>query len=160
MFAVRLALLAGLWWALAPGEPASWIVGGPAVVLAAWAAAGLAAPEAGRLSPAGVLQFVPYFVGTSLQGGFDVAWRALHPRLPIDPAFVRHPLRLPEGSARTFLVNVVSLLPGTLSAEVDDSTLVVHALSRPGESARDVATLETRVAALFGLDLAGRGGDA
>jgi multicomponent Na+:H+ antiporter subunit E len=160
MFAVRLALLAGVWWALTPGEPASWVVGGPAVVLAAWAAAGLAAPESGRLSLAGVLRFAPYFVATSLQGGCDVAWRALHPRLPIDPAFVRHPLRLPEGSGRTFLVNAVSLLPGTLSAEVDGSTLVVHALSRPEESARGVATLETRVAALFGLDLAGLGGPA
>lgn len=160
MTVIRVGLLTGLWWALVPDEPASWIVGGPAVALAAWGAGRLASPQARRVSLPGALRFVPYFLRTSLQGGVDVGWRALHPRLPIDPAFVRHPLRLPEGTARTFLVNVVSLLPGTLSAEVEGSTLVLHVLSHSDQSARGVVVLERRVADLFGLDIAGRGAPA
>jgi multicomponent Na+:H+ antiporter subunit E len=52
--------------------------------------------------------------------GLDVAWRALHPALPIEPQFQRFRLHLPEGQPRTLMVSVLSLMPGTLSAELED----------------------------------------
>ncbi len=152
-FVARLLLFATLWWTLNQGDGVSWVVGGPIVVLAAWAGTQLAPSRSWRLRPRGVLRFLPYFLATSLRGGVDVAWRAVHPRLPIDPALVRHPLRLPDGTARIFMVNVVSLLPGTLSAELDESTLVLHALNDAREAARGAAVLETRIADLFAVEL-------
>lgn len=152
-FTARLLLFAALWWALVPGDPASWVVGAPVALLAAWAGTRLAARRPWRLRPAGVARFLPFFLATSLRGGIDVAWRALHPALPIEPALVRFRLRLPPGTARTFIVDVVSLLPGTLSADVDGSTLVLHALNDGGAARRGVAVLEERVADLFALEL-------
>ena len=55
-----------------------------------------------------------------LKGGVYVAWRAFDPRMPITPELIEYPLRLPPGLPRVILVNMVSLLPGTLSAELGD----------------------------------------
>jgi multicomponent Na+:H+ antiporter subunit E len=150
----RVALLAALWWALNPDDSGAWIAGVPVVALAAWAAAMLGASTRWSLRLAGLARFAPFFLFASLRGGADVAWRALHPRLPIEPALMCHPLRLPPGTARVFLVNVVSLLPGTLSADLRASNLVLHGLGDPTVTARGVAVLEERVAALFGVLLA------
>jgi multicomponent Na+:H+ antiporter subunit E len=104
-----------------------------------------------------MLHFVPFFVLTSLRGGLDVAWRALHPRLPIAPVLLHHPLRLPPGTARTFLIDTVSLLPGTLSTDVREATLVLHVLTDSSAAAPGVVRLEQHVAALFGVELAHEG---
>jgi multicomponent Na+:H+ antiporter subunit E len=149
----RLGLLSALWWALNLGELDSWIVGLPVVALAAWVATQLTTALHWRVQLRGLLQFLPFFLLTSLRGGADVAWRALHPRLPIEPVLLHYPLRLRNGTARTFLVNVVNLLPGTLSADLKASGLVLHVLNDPGSAARGLAVLEGHVAALFGVDL-------
>jgi multicomponent Na+:H+ antiporter subunit E len=96
--------------------------------------------------------FALYFVLASLRGGFDVAWRALHPALPIAPRFVEVPLDLPPGQPRTLFVSVLSLMPGTLSADLEEGgrILVVHALSDQAEAS--VAELERRVRGLFAVE--------
>jgi multicomponent Na+:H+ antiporter subunit E len=150
----RAALLAALWWALNPDDPGAWIAGVLVVPLAAWAAAMLGASTRWSVRIAGLARFAPFFLFASLRGGADVAWRALHPRLPIEPALVYHPFRLPPGTARVFLINVVSLLPGTLSADLRGSDLVLHGLGDATVTAHGVEVLEERVAALFGIPLA------
>lgn len=145
---VLAAIFSLLWWALTEGEPA-WGVGAPVILLATVAAWRLRLPGRVRLSLAGTLRFLPYFVWQSLRGGVDVARRALDPRLPLDPALLVYRLRLPPGPARVFLADVVSLLPGTLSAELAGDRLRLHVLDRASAPAA-VRELEGRVGALFG----------
>lgn len=95
--------------------------------------------------------FAPFFLVQSLRGGVDVARRALHPRLPLNPCLVRYPLCLEEVPAQVFMANVVSLLPGTLSADLEDSVLTVHALDCALPVTEQLQALESRVARLFGL---------
>ena len=52
-----------------------------------------------------------------------------------------------------FMANTVSLLPGTLSAELDEDHLRVHVLDQTGSFATGLAVVEARVARLFGLSL-------
>lgn len=158
--AVQTGLLAGLWWVLHPGEGHSWIVGVPVIAAAVWLGSLLRIGVPWTLHFGALARFVPYFLGSSLLGGLDVAWRALHPRRPIAPALVRLPLRLPQGTPRTFLATVVSLLPGTLSVEIEGSILVVHVLSRSDDSVRALRALEERVAGLFGVVPSEGGGPA
>lgn len=148
------AFFAAVWWVLTEGEPA-WGVGVPVVLIASVAAWGLRFPGRVRLSLAGAFRFVPYFVWQSLRGGVDVARRALDPRLPLDPALLVYRLRLPPGPARVFLADIVSLLPGTLSAELAGDRLRLHVLDRAPAPAA-VRALEARVADLFGLRLGRR----
>lgn len=100
----------------------------------------------------GLIRFLPYFVWNSLRGGVDVAVRVLHPQLPIEPALVRYELRLRDSAARVLMADTVTLLPGTLSADLDDHVLVVHVLNAGAPFDEVLEVLEQRVADLFGLD--------
>ncbi len=149
-----MAVPAGLWWLLTGGEARSWLIGAPVVLAAAAATVALAPPYSWTLSPRGVAGFLPYFVWRSAVGGFDVALRALSPSLPIAPALERYVLQLPaDGPARVFFANTVNLLPGTLSAELDDEAVLVHVLYASSDTARELQRLEGKVAALFGVTL-------
>lgn len=150
------ALAAGyglVWWALAGGDPWSWVVGVPAVVAAALLNLSLAPPRAAAGSVAGCARFLPFFLWQSLRGGLDVALRAFAPALPLQPGFVHYPWRLPEGPARVLFANAVSLAPGTLSALVEDDSLTVHVLDLGRPIGKHLAALEVRVAGVFGLGL-------
>lgn len=116
-------------------------------VLGAWLAPGESYPW----RPLRLLGFFAWFLRESLRGGIDVAARALHPRLPIEPCLVEHRMALPDGMPRTVMMSVLSLLPGTLSADLRaDGRLTVHALAP--EALAGVVQLERRVAQLFSLE--------
>ena len=151
-FAFRTVLFALLWWILTEGAMNSWLVGAPVIVFAVLASGALLPGVSWSLS--GIVHFVPFFLWRSLYGGVDVARRALHPRLPISPELFDHRWRLPPGLPRVFMANTVSLLPGTLSAELDEEQLRVHVLDHTGAFASELTVIEARVARLFGLNLA------
>gem|GEM_PF-3127830 len=99
----------------------------------------------------GIVRFVPFFLWRSLSGGVDVARRALHPQLPISPGLFHHRWRLPPGLPRVFMANTVSLLPGTLSLELDANCLQVHVLDEGKDFLSELKKVEQRVAAMFGI---------
>ena len=145
--------LALLWVVLTDGAGASWIVGVPAI--AAATAIGLLQPGARwRLSPLGALRFAAFFLRESVKGGVDVAGRVLRPRMRIAPALLDYPVRLPsQGPSRLFFAFCVSLLPGTLVADIGEHTMLVHALDGSTPVGDELARLEHAVAGLFALDL-------
>ncbi|MFP7754707.1 Na+/H+ antiporter subunit E [Thermodesulfobacteriota bacterium B35] len=151
----RTALFALIWWILTNGAPDSWGVGVP-VALAATMVSVLLLPPL-SLSVKGAARFIPFFLWHSLRGGVDVAWRVFHPRLPITPGLHRYRWRLPPGLARVFMANTVSLLPGTLSAEMDSEYLSIHVLDQESDPLSELKAVEVRVAELFGVRLAGVG---
>jgi len=105
--ASRGGLFSLIWWVLTDGVATSWWIGVPAVLLAVTASAALIPPAFFFWSE--VLRFVPYFLIRSLLGGVDVAWRALHPAIPIDPDLVKYPMRLPPGLSRWSAASTFSL---------------------------------------------------
>jgi multicomponent Na+:H+ antiporter subunit E len=150
----RGVLFALVWWMLVEGDVASWWIGMPAVLLAATASIAFVSPT--TLVWFELFRFVPYFLVRSVLGGVDVAWRALHPGMPIDPHMIDYPIKLPPGLPLVFMANTVSLLPGTLSVELHSSFLNVHVLSSRKDILLELETLEEIVAALFGLSLPAR----
>jgi len=151
-FLLYVSLLLLLWFALTAGNPAAGWFGIPLSLGGALVALKLL-PAKGRMwSLAGLIRFVPWFVRESLLGGADVARRALHPRLPLAPAVLDYPTALPEGPARTFLAGLISLLPGTLSAEWKGGELRIHVLDEGLAVEGRLRLLERRVADLFGLE--------
>lgn len=105
--------------------------------------------------PHRLLAFFLYFIRTSVHGGLDVAWRALLPRPAISPGWIRYPLTLPPGQPRTLLISIMSLVPGTLSADIEaDDILVVHVLVQKPDQDRalaEIRDLEDRISRLFSL---------
>ncbi|MEA3302987.1 MAG: Na+/H+ antiporter subunit E [Pseudomonadota bacterium] len=150
-FSFRVLVFALLWWILTQGAINSWLVGAPVVLLAALASVWLLPAIPWSLS--GVVRFIPFFLWRSLYAGIDVARRALHPKLPISPGLFDYRWRLPPGLPRVFMANTVSLLPGTLSAELGEEYLRVHVIDQSGDFIPELSIVEESVARLFGLIL-------
>ncbi|MBU0729927.1 MAG: Na+/H+ antiporter subunit E [Proteobacteria bacterium] len=139
-----------LWYVLTP-EGASWVLGIPAVLLAVYISLLLAPATAHTLSFIGACHFLPYFLSQSLSSGIDVSRRVLSPSLPINPGLVIYSTFLPEGSPRIFFINTISLLPGTLSADLHDNKATIHTIDKDLHVWENIQNLECRVAALFSL---------
>jgi multicomponent Na+:H+ antiporter subunit E len=72
--------------------------------------------------------FVPVLLFGVVRATLSLAAVVLRPSLPIDPSVVRIPA--PEGRfARALLANSITLTPGTVTLDVADGELVVHALT-------------------------------
>ncbi|MEX1348009.1 MAG: Na+/H+ antiporter subunit E [Desulfobacterales bacterium] len=145
----RIAILAFLWWVLAKGAYDSWQIGIPAVLSAVYVDYRLFKPQTNRWSLGGLIIFFLLFLKLSVTSGIDVVRRIYHPRLPLNPAMVEYPLRLTSEVARNLFVGTVSLLPGTLSAELGTHSLVVHVLDIDRPFRQELKLIEDRVAAVF-----------
>ncbi|QGU33976.1 cation transporter [Thermochromatium tepidum ATCC 43061] len=149
---LRLGLFAATWLVTAGTDPTSWLIGAPAVIAATWSSLHLSRRAGGSPRPLAALAFVPFFLWQSLRGAFDVAWRVMWPRMHIAPGLHSYRLRLANASARVLLLDTLSLLPGTLSADLRGDILTVHALDASDGALldADIAQLEQRIGALFG----------
>ncbi len=145
----RIAILAFLWWVLAKGAHDSWQVGIPAILAAIYIDYRLFRPQTNRWSLGGFIVFALFFLKLSVTSGVDVVRRIYHPRLPLNPAMVEYPLKLTFPAARNLFVCTVSLLPGTLSAELGTQSLVVHVLDIDRPFKQELKLIEDRVAAVF-----------
>jgi multicomponent Na+:H+ antiporter subunit E len=153
-FSARLALMALLWLGLNGADGSSLIVGGPVVVAAAWLSVNLLPSLSWHWSARGALAFAGWFLRESLRGGWDVACRALAPKLALSPNILCVPFQLPRGPARLFFCGAISLLPGTAVVAITENSLCVHALDGSPRVEKELRELERCVAALFGLVLA------
>ena len=145
----RLLLLSAFWWLLNTSDGQSWLIGGPAVIAAAALSFKLTPARSRRWRPLALLRFIPFFLLESLRGGWDVSLRVLRPSLPIHPGLFRYSTRLAPGMPRIMLLNTASLLPGTLSADLQDDCLTLHVLDTDSSVAADMKRLEDRIAAIF-----------
>ncbi|MFO7766051.1 MAG: Na+/H+ antiporter subunit E [Pelovirga sp.] len=146
-FTLRLGACLLLWWVLTGGSLTSWIIGIPISALALWVMESAPQTENWQMSLSGLLRFIPYFLLQSVRGGIDVARRAYSPSLPLDPTVIDFPVSLPPGRPRVFFLNSISLLPGTLSVDLSDTTIKVHVLDHRVDPQLDL--LQTHVARLF-----------
>lgn len=80
-----------------------------------------------------ILWFIVYFM-VFLWGCFkanlDVAWRVLHPSLPIRPGTIKVKTSLKSDIGLTFLANSITLTPGTTTIDIDKENgfIYVHML--------------------------------
>jgi len=144
-----LTLLAGVWWLLSDGDPASWAIGLPAVAAAGWSARRLGSRGDGAVSVLGLLRFLPLFLWESLRGGTDVALRTLAPRMRIHPGLALYRTRLQRQDARVFFTNCVCLLPGTLAANLEGDRLDIHLLDVDSDPTDELGHLERAVSRVF-----------
>lgn len=123
------------------------MIGAPAILFAAVISIRLVPPT--PMNAMRLLRFLPLFLLRSLLAAFDVARRTFALRLPIAPAEITYDMSLPAGAPRVVFMNTVSLLPGTLSAALENDRLTVHVLDRAMDHAAELARLERTIARIF-----------
>jgi multicomponent Na+:H+ antiporter subunit E len=131
-------------------------VGVLASMAATWASIVLLPPWPYRVRLMAVLLLIPRFLWKSVVAGWDVARRALDPRLPLRTGFVGYPARFRSPLARNAFASYSSLLPGTLPVEDDGETLLYHCLDIDQPVAAELASEETVLAQALGGDNADR----
>jgi multicomponent Na+:H+ antiporter subunit E len=80
-------------------------------------------------NPLRYLWFIYYifiFLWECLKANVDVAFRVLHPALPIRPGTVRIKTALRSDAGLTFLANSLTLTPGNTTIDVDKDAGVIY----------------------------------
>lgn len=67
-----------------------------------------------------------FFLGELVKANLDVAFRVLHPALPIEPGVVKVKTRLKTRLGRILLANSITLTPGTITLDVDGEDYYIH----------------------------------
>lgn len=73
-----------------------------------------------------LLVYLVIFTWECIKANFDVAYRVLHPAMPIKPGIVKVKLGLQSDFARTMLANSITMTPGTIAVDIVDDDLYVH----------------------------------
>ena len=96
--------------------------------------------------------YLPLFLWECLKANLDVAYRVLHPSLPINPGIVKVKTELKSDTALTFLANSVTLTPGTMCVDVDkeQGILYIHWID---VKATDVESASKEIVSRFELVL-------
>ena len=72
------------------------------------------------------LWYLPIFLWECIKANMDVAYRVLHPKMPIKPGIVKVKTKLKTDIAKTFLANSITMTPGTLSVDIKGEFLYIH----------------------------------
>jgi multicomponent K+:H+ antiporter subunit E len=136
-------------------EPAHVLLGGLLAVVVPWWADRLRSdrPRIGR--PLEIARLGLVVLGDIVLSNIEVARRILGPESQIKPRFIWVPLRLTEPHAILTLAGIVTMTPGTLSADLsaDRRYLLVHAFNVDDEAAL-IAQIKSRyeapLARIFG----------
>ncbi len=83
----------------------------------------------GNLSPKRVffmIGYIPIFFIDVIKANLDVAYRVLHPAMPINPGIVEIHTSLKSDIAKLGLANSITLTPGTLTMDIDGERMFIH----------------------------------
>ncbi|MCU0611321.1 MAG: Na+/H+ antiporter subunit E [Candidatus Eisenbacteria bacterium] len=70
--------------------------------------------------------YVPYFLYFMVRANLDVAYRVIHPDMPIRPGIVKVKTTLRGDIGKLALANSITLTPGTLSVDIVGDDLYIH----------------------------------
>ncbi len=133
----------GFWLVLTGADPGDLLAGLVAAVAATWASLRLMPAQPWSLRPIKLAGYVLHFLRQSITAGIDVAWRALDPRMSLQPGFVVYQAQLPPGTTRETFCAIMSLMPGTLPCgPTDGNALTIHCLDVTQPVAEQLAAEE------------------
>ncbi len=97
-----------------------------------------------------IVLYLPWLFTRIVHSSLHVSRLILHPKLPINPKLITYRPQIRYQPAVVLLGNSITLTPGTITAEINEQELLVHALD--DVSAEDVVSrkLETKIASVFG----------
>jgi multicomponent Na+:H+ antiporter subunit E len=81
------------------------------------------------LQPKRYFWFIIYlfiFIWECIKANIDVAYRVLHPAMPIRPGIVKVKTTLKSDMAKMLLANSITMTPGTISVDIIDDNLYIH----------------------------------
>lgn len=153
-FLIRIILFSIFWILLVGGQLSSLGVGIVFIFIASFLSLYLAPEQRKTIqwirNPLGLLSFLLYFAVQSLRGGWDIAKLALTPRANISPGFIKYHTDLASDSQVFTFMQVLSLLPGTVSTKQSGRELTIHVLNMNTFNQAEIDDYQTRIKKLWG----------
>ena len=81
----------------------------------------------------------------------DLTKRLLNPKLPINPQMIRVTASQKGDLGRVIYANSITLTPGTVSVDMQDDKIVIHALTSEADDEDKSGEMDRRVTRLEGL---------
>jgi multicomponent Na+:H+ antiporter subunit E len=152
MFAVMLAF-----WLLLSGQFNALFIGMGVVaaVIATWFGAVLFESEIGspkehpRVNLLQLTSYAGWLLLRIIPSAIQVARIVLDPRLPPQPGMVRFHTELMSPAARTVLANSITLVPGTMTVDVEGAEFTVHSFTPDAVEDLSSARMQNRIAKVF-----------
>jgi multicomponent Na+:H+ antiporter subunit E len=92
----------------------------------------------------------PWLIREIVKAAWDVARIIVHPNLPISPTMIRVKTSQRTSVGVVTYANSITLTPGTISVEVDDGEILVHALTRAAAEGLATGDMDRRVSEFEG----------
>ena len=73
-----------------------------------------------------IIVYLFIFIWECIKANIDVAYRVLHPDLPIKPGIVKVKTTLKTDIGKTFLANSITMTPGTITVDIIDDDFYIH----------------------------------
>lgn len=159
------ALLLTVLWLFVRGVPldasvilGELLLGGVIAIIVAWVFRRMYQGHADLTRGLAVLPHAILYIGSFLKelvvANVDVVYRVLHPSMPIEPVVIYLPLRVERPTAVSTIANSISLTPGTLSMDYDETenALYVHTIdgSDPDGVVEPIRRWEDMLLVIFG----------
>lgn len=75
-----------------------------------------------------LLIYLFVFICKCFKANLDVAYRILHPSLPIKPGIVKVKMGLSTGIGKAMLALSITMTPGTIAIDIIDDTIFIHCI--------------------------------
>ncbi len=72
------------------------------------------------------LVYLVVLIWECIKANLDVAYRVLHPAMPIRPGIVKIKTTLKSDMAKMLLANSITMTPGTITVDIIDDCLYIH----------------------------------
>ena len=130
------AMLVGVWIAWSGHfEPLLLAFGAGSVFLTIWMSHRMKViDDEGQPLNHRLLFYAPWLLMEIVKANIDVISRILKPSLPITPTWILVEATQKTQLGRVVFANSITLTPGTVSIEVGENSILVHALSVEGAS--------------------------
>ena len=96
----------------------------------------------------GLLLYIPWLLWEICKSNIDIARRILDPKLPIAPRVIRIKTSQKTHLGQVIYANSITLTPGTVSVEVEEGEITVHALTGETAAALLEGSMDRRVTRL------------
>ena len=98
------------------------------------------------------LTYMPWLMIEIIKANVDVAKQIMSPSLPITPTLLRVKASQTSDLGQVIYANSITLTPGTISIDVANGEILVHALSRAGAETLLEGEMDRRVTRMAGED--------
>ena len=95
--------------------------------------------------------YLPWLLWQIVIANLDLAYRTLHPSMPIDPQLIEFDTNLKTDKGITILANSITLTPGTVTVIAEDTgKFIVHAIAKAPAESLLAGEMQARVEKLEG----------